>query len=101
MAMPTEIVSVNGNSSVANDAYLTIQPGAGVEWVIHNLFLGDTGNIETYDGSNAIVFETGAAGWVGNLELHCTNTDYIRIQNKSGDSARFGYDGIISRNADA
>lgn len=90
---------VANTASVANGAYMDIQPGEGVEWVIHNLYWAD-GDIELYkyDGSNTIKYHSDTNfGALLNVFLHCTNGDYLRIKNVSGDALICGYDGIITK----
>ena len=46
---------VSGQSSIAAAAYLDIQPGAGVEWVIHNIYHEYDIELSQYDGTNTLV----------------------------------------------
>lgn len=84
--------------SIATTAYLTIQPGAGIEWVIHNIYFEADVTIERYDGTNALVFVTKASG--GSLsfyDFHLTNGDYIRVKNTNAASKLISYDGVITK----
>lgn len=80
-----------------DNAYLDVQPGAGVEWVIHNIYYAGAAELYKYDGSNTILFDSSAsAGAHLNVRIHLTNGDYMRIRNVSGGAAIVGYDGIIT-----
>lgn len=95
---------VTGISSVAaTTGTLDIKPGAGIEWVIHNIYYaaptGGSG-IEFYktDGTNAIKFDSDITqgGRLG-MAFHCTNAQWIQLKN-TGTAALFaGYDGIQTK----
>ena len=88
--------SVSAHSSVLNNAYLTIQPGAGAEWMIQNLYFGGSWNLFRTDGSNTILITTGTgAGSLQNRDMICTNGIYYTIQNVSGGTVYMGYDGFV------
>jgi hypothetical protein len=90
--------AVNGLSSVANNAYLDIQPGTGFEYIIHNLYF--EGAVEMYfsDGTNNIKFDSDtAAGGRLAYVFHSTNSKYLRIKNVSGTTKFIGFDGIQSK----
>lgn len=83
--------------SIANNAFLDIQPGSGVEWIIHNLWFEDNVELQRYDGTNAVAV---AQFTQGKLELttHVTNSNRIRVKNIQGASAKLiCYDGIQSK----
>jgi hypothetical protein len=90
---------VSGLSSIAAGAYLTIQPTAPVEEVIHNIYHEYDVQLEFYDGSNALVFDAEAgAGVYARYAFHCTNDRYIRVKNTHGSLAKLiGFDGVITR----
>lgn len=84
--------------SVSAGAYLSLQPTAGIEWVIHNLFYEGAAEIYFYDGTNRIKITSDSAG--GSLIqqfFHCTNSRYIQIKNVEVSSKLLGYDGIITK----
>lgn len=92
---------VTGISSVAaTTGTLNIQPTAGVEWVIHNIYYGAGTTIEFYktDGTNAIKFDsdTSAGARLGAV-FHVTNTQWIQIKNTSAGAVIVGYDGIQTK----
>jgi len=85
-------------TSVAAGAYLSIQPGAGVEWTIHNISvpIGTSAELYKYNGTNEILVDSNpSGGWSGEF-FHNTNSIYYRVKNTSASTAYFGYDGIIS-----
>lgn len=87
-----------GLSSIASASYLTIQPGAGVEWIIHNLYYPDAVEIYLSDGTNEIKFDfdISAGGRLGYV-FHVTNTHYLRVKNVSGATMYIGYDGVVTK----
>ena len=90
---------VSGQSSIAAAAYLDIQPSAGVEWVIHNIYHEYDIELSQYDGTNTLTFDTEAgAGVYARYAFHVTNSIRIRVKNTHAtDAKRIGYDGIISK----
>ena len=94
--------AVVAHSSIEDDAYLAVQPGAGVEWSITNIFYPDAVTLEWYDGTNSIVFETtdaGVAGVFAKFAFPCTNAKYLRVRNISGDTDYLGYSGWVTKEA--
>lgn len=88
-----------GPTSVADDAYLDLQVSAGVEVVVHNVYLPPfVGGyeVEWYDGSTAQKVDVWD-GSVYNAMLHVGNTRRIRIKNVTGSSQNLGFDGIQTR----
>ena len=90
---------VSGQSSIAAAAYLDIQPSAGVEWVIHNIYHEYDIELSQYDGTNTLVFDTDAGvGVYARYAFHCTNSRWIRVKNTDASLARLiGYDGIVTK----
>ena len=85
-------------ASVADTAFMTAQPSAGVEVVIHNVYApeGSAYSIHVYDGTDDILvgnFITSAL----NLQLHATNTNYVRVRNDSGAAAIMSLDGFTTK----
>lgn len=87
------------NASVTASGYMTIQPGAGVEWIIHNITWPNIAvEVSTYDGTNECVFHTDTTrGGLLQTVFHLTNTDYMRVKNAGGTTQVFHYDGVISK----
>jgi hypothetical protein len=89
---------VSNITSLATGAYLDIQPGAGIEWVIHNIYHADTVELYWYDGSNTIKFDADTTyGVFGKNAFHVTNTVWIRVKNIHASTKLVGYDGICTK----
>lgn len=89
-----------GPTSTANGATLAIQPGAGVEAVIHNVYspTGSAFTLAWTDGSNPVTFlSMPAGGGALNLQCHVTNAKYLLLTNTSGATAYFAADGMVTK----
>ena len=88
-----------GLTSTANNASLTIQPGASVEVVVHNLHIPEGSAWELYrtDGTNPIKIDHDAATGRYNLQLHATNAQYYTLKNVSGSTIYLAVDGMITK----
>jgi hypothetical protein len=92
--------AVSDIQSISAAAVLSIQPGSGIEWIIHNIGHADNIDLQFYDGTNTLTVATitTGQGLEGNLQLHCTNTKYWRVKNTHASVAKLiGYDGVISK----
>jgi len=93
MAVGESVITM---SSIANNAYLTIQPSAGTEYMISNIH--SNGSIEIYysDGTNRILFEKIITSPYATAlqKLFTNNTYYIQVKNVSGSTNYIGYSGI-------
>ena len=88
----------SGLSSIAAAAYLDIQPAAGVEAVIHNIYHESDIQIEFYDGTNSLIFDTDpGAGIYAKYAFHVTNARRIRVKNTNAAAKLIGYDGIVTK----
>ena len=88
----------SGLSSIAAAGYLDIQPVAGVEVVIHNIYHDGDIQLEFYDGTNSLIFDTDAGtGIYAKYAFHVTNTRRIRVKNTATTAQLIGYDGIQSK----
>lgn len=87
-----------GVSSVAQNAYLSMQPSAGVEAVIHNITHSTDAVLEFYDGTTAVTVDTqiGAGSWMG-MFLHCTNSKYYRVKNTNASANNICCDGMTTK----
>ena len=94
MAVGDAVVNL---TSVANGAYLPAQPGAGVEWFIHQWYHEDAVEFYWYDGTNNLLSgsATGAdhPPWGG----RATNSIYPRIKNVSGTTKLLGFSGVVTK----
>jgi hypothetical protein len=87
-------------TSVADTAFLALQPGAGVEIVIHNVYVPANKAVEFYwyNGTDSTLFDSSAAdGTRYGMQWHCTNTIYVRVKNVSGGAIFIGADGMTTK----
>lgn len=90
-----DVVSII-ESHVQNE-YMTIRPGVGVEWIIHNIYFNQPVEIQFYDGSNALIFE-----WINDIGewpwtlFHLKNGYYLRVKATNFGTTLMAYDGVIS-----
>ena len=87
------------SDTLADDGYLDLQPDAGDEVVIHNLYFED--DVEVYKKDASVEFliysETGP-DFLSNIAWHVTNTSYIRMKNVSGSADKdYSADGIKTK----
>jgi len=75
---------------------LTIQPGSGDEWVIHNIFTSGTIEFVVVNGSNSVIVETTDESLTAYF-FHANNTQYYKIINKEGSEIKAGYDAIETK----
>lgn len=89
--------TVTAHSSVANGSYLTIQPSAGQEYIVQNIYGPYGSALELYrtDGTNDIKIDyaNSEGGW-GLVKHFVTNGIYLKVKNVSGGSIYVGYDGV-------
>lgn len=89
-----------GPTSVNDAAFLDIQPGAAVEWVIHNVYVpeGTAVEFEYFDGTNLISFDSDDVdGSRFNQNWHATNGTWVRVKNVSGAAAFLAADGMVTK----
>ena len=100
MAAGDAVVSIS--AAVADDGFLDVRPGSGVEWSIHNLFAAGAAELYFYDGTNSILIDSGGSGttsgisWTG-MVFEVTNSIYLRVKNVSGSTANLGYSGRVTK----
>ena len=88
----------SGISSIANNAYLDIQPSSGVEAVIHDIYYAGAVEFHFYDGTNDITWDSDStSGARLGLTCHVTNSVRVRVKNTSGSTMLIGYDGIQTK----
>jgi len=89
---------VSDIQSIASGSYLDIQPASGVEWVIHNIYHESDIQLEFYDGTNSLIFDTDTgAGVYARFAFHVTNARRIRVKNTATAAKLIGYDGICTK----
>lgn len=85
-------------SSVIGSATLQVRPGAGDEWVIHNIHSSSSIDIVTVNGANRCTFDTLIGpGALTAYFFHVTNTQYIELINKGASTITAGFDGIETK----
>jgi len=90
--------AVQGLVSKAQNEFLDMQPGAGIEWIIHNIYHENNIELYIYDGTNQIKIDSDSGyGAMYGLCIHCTNTKYLRIKSTYASAQLIGYDGIITK----
>jgi len=90
--------TVSSMSSVNAAAVKTIQPGAGVEWIVHNIYHEAEAELKVVEGSNHLLFEaSGGKGSWSAYFFHVTNTHYLEVKNTNAASKLISYDGIVSK----
>lgn len=85
--------------SIAAAAVLDIQPGAGVEWSIQNVYWAQSVTFQRYDGTNTLAFFTFSGPDFQNFMpgINVNNTDRIRILNNFGSAQIICYDGRVTK----
>lgn len=102
--MPVVGEIFEGQSSVANNGYLTIQPASGEEAVIVEIFANGGGKLKVnnYDGTTEVTkLDLSSAGgdpWPVHGDcLPVTNSKYIRVQNLNGAAMIMGWKGFYTK----
>jgi len=88
--------------SASSGGRMSIQPAAGVEWVIQNIWIGSTTvsfDLELFDGANTITALSSATGplVISNMQFHANNSIYPRVLNNDAGTRQFGYDGVQTK----
>ena len=96
MAVGDAVVSI---SRQAQNGTLTVQPGAGVEWLIHTLVTQSAKSMEVYlyDGTGLVLYDTLTGGSVHNLIFRLTNTNYMQLKNLDAANNGIGAMGVITK----
>jgi hypothetical protein len=85
-------------ATVTSTNHMDLQPGAGVEVVVHNINIpaGTAAELYQYDGADTILIMSMTTS-LQNMQLHCTNGVYYRVKNVSGASQIYGADGMTTK----
>ena len=82
-------------TSIASAASMTIQPSAGVEWLVKNIYYAGAVSFYKTDGSNPILFDSdGTAGAKQGCSFLVTNTCYITVKNVTTTPFYMCWDGL-------
>lgn len=86
------------SASVAASGNCVIQPGAGVEWCVHNVFCGQNCDVYFVNGSVEIKFDsmTAPGAWIGQT-FFLTNSYYLKIVNTSASAGYYGWTGVQTK----
>jgi len=93
-AAPGDVVA--DCQDITTGARLDIQPGVGVEWIIHNLVFDANITLERFDGTLTAI----GPSFIGpdwqplSPGFHVNNADRIRIVNDDAATKTICYDGI-------
>jgi len=83
-------------TSVAAAASLTIQPAAGVIWLLKNIQYSGAVEISLTDGTNTILVDSdGAAGEILGKNYLLSNTQYMTIKNMETAVIFVRYDAVV------
>ena len=91
---------IKAPASVSAAAFMDLQPGSGVEIVVHDIYVPAGTSYEIYfsDGTNNILYlDMPAGGGALNLQAHCTNTNYVRVKNVSAAAAIMAASGMTTK----
>lgn len=85
--------------SIANAARFDLQPGAGVEWIIHNLFWVQPVTLERFDGTDNAPFASfSGPGWQNiSPGYHVNNTNRVRVLNDHGSAQIICFDAVVTK----
>ncbi|MHA1286993.1 MAG: hypothetical protein ACTSPB_06255 [Candidatus Thorarchaeota archaeon] len=73
-----------------------IQPSAGIEWEIHNIFVGATCLLSITDGSTSLQIETlGPDSPIEKAKFEITNSVYLQLENTTGSTTLVSYMGVV------
>ena len=87
-----------GPTSIASLGFLDIQPAAGVEAVINNIYHEDSVTVQFWDGTNGILFDSAiGSGVYAAFQFHVVNARRIRVRNDAGVAKLVAYDGIQTK----
>jgi hypothetical protein len=91
---------IKAPTSTASGSFLDLQPGSGVEVVIHDIYVAVGSAYEVYysDATNNILYlSMPAGGGALNLQAHCTDTYYVRVKNTSGSTIYMAASGMTTK----
>jgi hypothetical protein len=89
--------TVAANNATSGSGTFTIQPSAGVEWDIHNLYVSGACNVIKFDGSTSVTIYSLTTGGTIPCTIHVTNTVYLKITDTSSSTNDMGYDGVQTK----
>lgn len=91
------------DATIGASEFFNMQAPTGNEVVIHNITVNTTStssqtDLEFYDGTNSFIVDTlnGSGSWMG-MFLHCTETQYYRVNPTDATNTKICCDGIVTR----
>jgi hypothetical protein len=92
-------VFAGGPTSIANGAFMNMQPATGAEAIVNNILLPEVPDgfeLHFFDGTTSEKIRQLSSSFYG-LYLRVTNTRYYRIKNVSGSAKNCGWDGVTTK----
>lgn len=92
--------TVTANNATAGNGTWTIQPSAGVEWVLHEVAFSGACKIQKTDGSTVVVLYqplAANASPIPGIAIHLTNGVYLQMVDTSSATNNMGYDGVQTK----
>ncbi|MGH9201045.1 MAG: hypothetical protein ACRD2A_07400 [Vicinamibacterales bacterium] len=85
-------------ASIAAAGFQDINPPAGEEWVIHNIYHEAAVTLDFFDGVNSIPFDSVTGkGIYAKYQFHVKNGVRLRVKNDDAAAKLIGYDGIQTK----
>lgn len=86
------------NAALSASSFLTVRPSSGIEVVIHNILVpaGTAIGVTAYDGVNEVEWHNGSGPLLSH-NIGITNSDYMRVQNKSGGTITVFVEGVVTK----
>ena len=84
--------------TIANTGILTIQPPAGEEWIIHNIYYTQAVSFRLAKSGTFLAFDSdNGAGARFSMGIHLTNTQYLQVLNTYAGNNVIAYDGVQTK----
>ena len=84
--------------SAVSNAALLVQPAVDIEVIIHNIYHSDDIELAIVNGTNEMLFYAEAGeNFSTNMYLHLTNTQFLKVYNRSGATKFISVDGVITK----
>lgn len=89
-------------SALATNGTFNIQPPAGTEWSIHNIYYSQTVSMSIMDGTTSPVssgpmyVDVNGAGSVLSGTFNLTNDHYIQVTNTGASASNISFDGKVT-----
>lgn len=74
-----------------------IQPPAGEEIIIHNIYTSNTVDFQVVNSQRTITLEPNLVTCLTGYFFHASNVHYFQFINKTSETIYVGYDGIATK----